>query len=201
MTNARIDFWFDFSSPYGYLAATRIEEVAARHGRGVRWRPMLLGAVFKVSGQTPLLDIPLKGAYSRHDMARFARLWNVKLAFPPAFPFSAVASSRVFYWLAGRDEALAARSARAAYDAAWAEGGDISKPDAAAAVAATLGVERAATLAALADPAVKEKLRLEVDEAVAQGVFGSPTIVVDGEKFWGADRLWQVEEWLQRGGW
>lgn len=201
MTNAPIEFWFDFSSPYGYLAATRIEELAARHGRGVRWRPMLLGVVFKISGQTPLLDIPLKGPYSRHDMPRFARLWNVRLAFPPVFPFSAVAPSRVFYWLEGTDAALAARYARAAYDAAWGEGGDISKPEAAAAVAERFGIDRAATLAGIVEPAVKEKLRLAVDAAVAAGIFGSPTVVIDGEKFWGADRLWQVEEWLKRGGW
>jgi 2-hydroxychromene-2-carboxylate isomerase len=198
---APIDFWFDFSSPYGYLASTRIDELAARHGRTARWRPFLLGVVFKVSGQAPLLDIPLKGEYSRHDMPRFARLWNVPLSFPPVFPFSAVAPSRAFHWLEARDPALAARFAKAAYAAAWAGGRDLARADVVADVAASLGVQREDALAGMVDPAVKEKLRLEVDAAVKAGIFGSPTIVVDGEKFWGADRLWQVEEWLKRGGW
>ena len=126
---APIDFWFDFSSPYGYLASTRIDELAARHGRTARWRPMLLGAVFKISGQTPLLDIPLKGAYAKRDMERFARLWNVTLKFPVVFPFSAVAASRAFYWLDARDPALAARFAGAAYATAWGGEKDLAKSE------------------------------------------------------------------------
>ncbi len=198
---APIDFWFDFSSPYGYLASTRIDALAARHGRTARWRPMLLGAVFKVSGQTPLLDIPLKGEYSKHDMERFARLWGVPLRFPVVFPFSAVVASRAFYWLDAKDPALAARFAKAAYATAWAGEKDLAKGETVAEVAAGLGVSREDALAGMLDPAVKEQLRVAVDEAVKAGIFGSPMIVVDGEKFWGADRLWQVEEWLKRGGW
>ena len=198
---APIDFWFDFSSPYGFLGSTRIDELAARHGRAARWRPFLLGAVFKVSGQTPLLDIPLKGDYSKHDMERFARLWNVKFAFPPVFPFSSVAPSRAFYWLEARDPALAVRFAKAAFAAAWGGGKDLTKSDAVADVAAGLGVPREDALTGMVEPAVKERLRAEVDGAVKAGIFGSPTVVVDGERFWGADRFWQVEEWLKRGGW
>ena len=196
-----IEFWFDFSSPYGFLGATRVDALAARHGREARWRPFLLGAVFKLSGQTPLLDIPLKGEYSRHDMARFARLWGVTFSFPPVFPFSSVAPSRAFYWLEARDPALAHRFAQAAFAAAWGGGKDLSKADVVADVAAGLGVGREDTLTGMVDPAVKERLRQEVDGAIKAGIFGSPTVVVDGEKFWGADRFWQVEEWLTRGGW
>ena len=198
---APIDFWFDFSSPYGYLASTRIDELAARHGRTARWRPMLLGVVFKISGQAPLLDIPLKGDYSKRDMARFARLWNVTLKFPPTFPFSAVAASRAFDWLDARDPALAARFAKAAYATAWGGEKDLAKSETVAEIAAGLGLAKEDALAGMLEPAVKEKLRVEVDAAVMAGIFGSPTIVVDGEMFWGADRFWQVEEWLKRGGW
>lgn len=198
---APLEFYFDFSSPYGFLAATRIDELGARFGRTVDWRPVLLGAVFKVSGQQPLADIPLKGDYMRHDLPRFARLWSVPLTMPPVFPFSAVAPSRAFYWLQGRDRALAARFAKAAYAASWQQGKDISKSEVVADVATTLGVAREDVLAGMLDPAIKERLREEVDGAIKRGVFGSPFIVVDGEGFWGADRLWQVEEWLKRGGW
>ncbi|MBL8697777.1 MAG: 2-hydroxychromene-2-carboxylate isomerase [Alphaproteobacteria bacterium] len=198
---APIEFFFDFSSPYGFLAANRIDDLAARHGRSVVWRPVLLGAVFKVSGQQPLLEIPLKGDYTKHDLARFARLWGVQIAIPPIFPFSSVAPSRGFYWLEARDQALAVRFAKAAFAAAWQQGRDISKSDVVADIGAALGVAREDFLAGMLEPATKEKLRQEVDAAIKRGVFGSPYIVVDGEGFWGADRLWQVEEWLKRGGW
>lgn len=196
-----IEFFFDFSSPYAFLASRRIGDIAARHGREVLWKPILLGAVFKVSGQQPLLGIPMKGDYARHDMARFARLWGASLAMPPVFPFSSVAASRLFYWLDETDPARAVPFARAAYAAAWERQQDIGSPDGVVAVAAGLGVAPEAARAAIASPAVKERLRREVDAAIAGGVFGSPYVVVDGEAFWGADRLWQVEEWLARGGW
>ena len=113
----------------------------------------------------------------------------------------AVAASRAFYWMAGHDRALATRFARAAYAAAWQEERDISRGDTVADIAAAAGADRDDALDALLDPAVKEALRVEVDAAIARGIFGSPFVVVDGEGFWGADRLWQVEAWLERGGW
>ena len=196
-----IEFFFDFSSPYAFLASRRIGDIAARHGREVLWKPILLGALFKVSGQQPLVDIPLKGEYARHDLDRFARLWGIRLRFPPVFPFSSVAASRAFYWLDQADRDLAARFARGAFAAAWEEERDISRGDTVADIAAAAGADRDDALAALLDPAVKEVLRVEVDAAIARGIFGSPFVVVDGEGFWGADRLWQVEAWLERGGW
>jgi 2-hydroxychromene-2-carboxylate isomerase len=196
-----LEFYFDFSSPYGFLASAKIEEIAARHGRTVDWNPILLGAVFKVSGQQPLLQIPLKGDYTRHDLLRFARLWNTPIAMPPAFPFSGVAPSRAFHWLKGHDPARAVAFCKAAFAAAWQEGRDISRSETVAEIAAGLGVPREDMLAGLIEPEVKAALRSSVDAAIARGVFGSPFVFVDGEGFWGADRLGQVEEWLRRGGW
>src|SRR4051794_23799459 len=100
---APIEFYFDFSSPYGYLASTKIEEIAASHGRHVNWRPFLLGAVFKVSGMKPLVDIPMKGDYTAHDFGRFARYLGVPFVMPANFPFAPVAASRAVYWLGDRD--------------------------------------------------------------------------------------------------
>jgi len=196
-----IDFYFDFSSPYGYLASTRIEELAAKHGRTVVWHPHLLGAVFKVTGQQPLTTIPLKGSYTERDLARSARLLNVPFKLPTKFPVGATAASRAFYWLAKRDPALAKMLARALYHAYFAEDRDISSPEVTINVAARLGVDPAELGQALNDPAVREKLRVEVDAAIARGVFGSPYLIVDGEPFWGSDRLDQVEKWLETGGW
>ena len=196
-----IDFYFDFSSPYGYLASTRIDELAAKHGRGVVWRPHLLGAVFKITGQQPLPTIPLKGGYARHDLERSARLLKVPFKLPTKFPVGATAPSRAFYWVNDRDPALAKRLAQALYYAYFAEDRDISSPEVTCDVAARLEVDRVGLAQALNDPAVKERLRTEVDAAIARGVFGSPYIIVDGEPFWGSDRLDQVEKWLQTGGW
>src|SRR3546814_15937795 len=93
-----IDFYFDFSSPYGYLASGQIEALAARHGRTVAWRPILLGVVFQQSGGQPLLDIPRKGGYARHHHARPARLLGLPVQPPARFPFPAVAAFPGFYW-------------------------------------------------------------------------------------------------------
>ncbi|MBI3937405.1 MAG: 2-hydroxychromene-2-carboxylate isomerase [Betaproteobacteria bacterium] len=196
-----IDFYFDFSSPYGYFAAMRIDGLAARHGRSVNWRPILLGAVFKLTGGRPLPALPLKGKYSKHDMARSARLYGIAFRLPSMFPIATQAPARAFYWASDRDPALAVKLANALYHAYFAEDRDISSPEATAEVAATLGIDRAELIAALNEPAVKDRLKREVDAAIARGVFGSPYIVVDGEPFWGADRLEQVERWLAAGGW
>jgi 2-hydroxychromene-2-carboxylate isomerase len=196
-----IDFYFDFSSPYGYFAATKIEDLAAKHDRTVTWRPILLGAVFKLNGQQPLTTIPLKGSYAAHDLARSARLFNVPFKLPTKFPVSTTAPARAFYWLGDRDPAGAKKLARALYHAYFAEDRDISNPEVTGNVAAKLGVDKAELAQAMNDAAVKERLRIEVDAAIERGVFGSPYIVVDGEPFWGSDRLEQVDRWLATGGW
>ncbi|MDB5867102.1 MAG: 2-hydroxychromene-2-carboxylate isomerase [Betaproteobacteria bacterium] len=196
-----IDFYFDFSSPYGYFAASKIEDIAARHGRTVNWRPILLGAVFKVTGQQPLPTIPLKGDYSKRDLERTAKLLNLPFKLPTKFPISTQSPARAFYYLNNRDPALAKRLALALYVAYFADDVDISSPENTADIAAHAGVDKTEMTAALNDPAVKDRLRHEVDAAVALGVFGSPYIVVDGEPFWGSDRLDQVEKWLSTGGW
>ncbi len=198
---AAIDFYFDFSSPYGYLASTKIDEIAAKYGRDVMWRPFLLGPVFKISGLKPLVDVPLKSDYIRRDFDRSARLFGVPFKLPANFPFGAVAASRAYYWLSDRDLATAKRFAKAVYHAAFGDGLDVTPVDTVLDIAATLGVERDALKAALEDQAAKDRLKAEVDRAIRNGVFGSPYIVVDGEPFWGSDRLWQIEKWLETGGW
>ena len=198
---APIEFYFDFSSPYGYFAAFKIDEIAARHGRKVNWRPMLLGAVFKITGMAPLLNYPIKGDYMKHDWERFSRLFALKWQLPAQFPFVAVNPSRAFYWLHDRDAELAKRFAKAAYQRAFGDGQEITSAEATAAAGEAVGVARAELVAAINDAAVKDRLRQEVDAAIAAKIFGSPTFVIDGEPFWGADRLDQVERWLTTGGW
>jgi 2-hydroxychromene-2-carboxylate isomerase len=198
---APIDFYFDFSSPYGYLAAEEIDELAAKHGREVAWRPILLGAVFQETGSQPLLNIPLKGDYARRDLARTARGLGLPFQLPERFPFMSVAACRAFYWLQDRDPAQAVALAKALYREAFARGGAIEAAEGVVSVAGSLGLDAEEVSAAINDPAVKQRLREEVSAAISKGVFGSPLFVVDGEPFWGHDRMAQADLWLQRGGW
>jgi 2-hydroxychromene-2-carboxylate isomerase len=195
-----IDFYFDFSSPYGYLASQKIEALAAKYGRSVEWHPMLLGVVFKQTGAAPLTEVPVKGPYSKHDFVRSARFHGVDFNMPPVFPIPAQAPSRMVLWARQKNPADAARLAKALYRAFFVEGRDISKPDVAAEVAGEQGFDAAQARAAVDDPAIKDALKREVDGAIAAGVFGSPFIVVDGEPFWGLDRFDQIERWLRDGG-
>jgi 2-hydroxychromene-2-carboxylate isomerase len=193
-------FFFDFSSPYGYLAAQKIEALAARHGRAVDWRPMLLGVVFKQTGGMPLTEVPLKGTYSKRDFLRSARFHDIEFTMPPVFPIASQGPARIVLWAKQQEPAAAARVARALYRAFFVDGLDISNPDIAAAVAGKAGFDKAAARAAIDDPAMKDALKREVEAAIAAGVFGSPFVIVDDEPFWGLDRFEQIERWLANGG-
>lgn len=198
---APIDFYFDFSSPYGYLASCLIDDIAARHGRDVVWRPILLGPIFQQSGNSPLVSQPLKGAYAMRDFPRTARYLKIPFVMPAQFPIATVAAARAYYWILDSDPSQAKALARSLFSRFYGDGRDIGAADAVLEVAGQLGVERGALEAALADPAVKDRLKREVDAAISRGVCGSPYFVIDGEPFWGADRLGQVEDWLRTGGW
>jgi 2-hydroxychromene-2-carboxylate isomerase len=197
---AAIDFYFDFSSPYGYLGSELIEDLAVRHGRTVAWNPVLLGVVFRATGGAPLTTIPIKGDYSKHDFARSARFLGIPYSMPSRFPIATQNAARAFLWLDGRDAALAKNFARAAYRAYFAEDIDISDSERLLVIAASLGIDRDALQAAIADPALKDRLRALNDAALARGVFGSPFFFIDGEPFWGVDRLPQMKRWLETGG-
>ena len=200
-----IDFWFDFSSPFGYLASERIEDIAARNGRDVAWRPILLGAVFKVTGGAPLTEAPMKGAYSIMDMARSAREHDIPFKQPDNFPIGAVAACRATLWLQRHDDdryaVLSTPLIHALFRAYYVDGRDISDASTVLDVAADTGVDRAALETALGESTVKDALRKTVESAIARNVFGSPTFAVDGEMFWGNDRLDMLDRWLATGGW
>ena len=196
-----IDFWFDFSSPYGYIASELIDGVAARHGRSVNWRPILLGPVFKAVGTAPLAMLPIKGEYSKHDFARTARLHQVAFRLPEKFPIGTQVAARAFYLIADDDAARARDFAHRLYRAYFAEGLDVADPAVVVALASAAGADPAALAEPLEGEAIKERVRAEVENAMRSGVFGSPHFVVDGEPFWGVDRIPMLEEWIRTGGW
>ncbi len=195
-----IEFHFDFSSPYSYLASELIDDLAAKYGRKVKWRPMLLGAVLPKTGSAPLTQIPLKGEYAMRDFARSARYLGIAYRHPSKFPVATQQAGRAYYWIHDHDCPKARAFAHAVFRASFTDDRDISNTDIVLDIAASLGVDRAELAAALASPELKERFRSEVDGAIAKGVFGAPYIFIDGEPFWGADRLPHIERWLAHGG-
>ena len=196
-----IDFWFDFSSPYGYLMSEKIDAVAAKYGRKVRWHPVLLGVIFQATGsRPPVAGANSKATYMMHDFHRSARHMGIPYNPPSRFPLPTQNAARAYYWLHGQDCALARQFAHAVYRGFFVNDLDISSPDTVLDIAAGLGVNRESLAAALQAPETKARLKDECEQALAAGVFGSPHIVIDGEHFFGADRLPQIEHWLASGG-
>jgi 2-hydroxychromene-2-carboxylate isomerase len=193
-----IDFYFDFTSPYGYLAAHLIEPLAARHDRTVAWRPYLLGAAFKLNGGRPPPEVPRKREYVARDFPRSARFHGIAYRHPSVFPVPAVAATRAYYWVAAQDANKAVDLAKAIYRAYFIDDINIAEAENVVKIAAGAGHDANATRAALGDQAIKDRTRAEVDAAIAKGAFGSPYLVVDGEPFWGVDRFDQLERWLQK---
>lgn len=202
MSPTDIEFWFDFSSGYAYFAALDVEALGRRVGRRMRWRPFMLGTAFKVTGARGLSSTPMKSDYARRDWERIAREKGVPFAPPDDHPKVALAATRAFYWIEAHDQDRAATFAASVFRAYYAGALDTSSPEAAAAHAAEIVVAVPVELAAgIADPALKDAVRATSEEAVARGVFGSPFFIVDGEPFWGWDRMAMMERWIVSGGW
>jgi len=196
-----IDFYFDFSSPYGYLASHRIEEIASKHDREIVWRPFLLGKVFQLNGNEPLLGQKLKGDYSGHDIQRTARRYGIHWQLPDPFPIPTQAAGRTFYWLQEKDPEGAVSFAKAAFNAYFKDGINILPKETVAGIASSCGVGESETLDAINDPGVKALLLEASDQAIERGVCGSPYFIADQEPFWGQDKLAELDEWLESGGW
>lgn len=197
-----IEFFFDFMSPYGWIAAEQVGALARQAGREVDWVPFLLKAtVVEAMGLKPVLDTPLKGAYALHDCRRLARLHGLSISAAARFTFSPLLPARAAFHLKHADPARMESFVLALYRRHWRDAGDISRPDEVLSVAQEVGLDTGALAEALEDPGVKAGFRRSVEDTIARGVFGSPTVIVDGEPFWGADRLDQVALWLRTGGW
>lgn len=202
-THAPIRFWFDFISPYGYLASLRIDELAARHGRTVDWRPLLVGVtVLRTMGLKPLMDTPLKKDYVLREIARYTRRHGVTLRRDVAArPMNPLPSARALAWLRAHAPPHAKPFARAVFHAVWAAGVDVVERDALIDCARRSGTPPALIDAAIEAPDAGALLRAEVQGAIDAGAFGSPFVIVDDEPFFGVDKFELIDEWLARGGW
>jgi len=188
-----IVFYFEFASPYAYIAAQQIDAAAARHGRAVDWKPISLAHVFKARGVARDAMPREKLDYIMRDSFRSAEMLGLPIRAPAHFPVDSKAARQAFWRLRARDPALAVRFARAVYERYWGRGEDIATPAQLAEAAAPLGVAADEIAAALADGAARQAAIDATNEAVAQGVFGAPSFVLDGELFWGQDRIAMIE--------
>jgi len=200
MSAAPIQFYFDFSSPYSYIASEWIDAVAARHGRRVQWHAILLGVLFQAAELKPPVAYPLKRDYALRDFERSAHFAGLPYRQPCAFPIATQHAARVFWWLhetKGHDAAVA--WAHAGLRAYFTRGVALNDVVALKALAGESGLDAAAAEAAWGDERWKQRLKAENEAALAAGVFGAPYFIVDGEPFWGQDRQAQIERWLASG--
>jgi 2-hydroxychromene-2-carboxylate isomerase len=193
MTRA-VEFLFDFGSPTSYLAYKQLPKITARHGARIVWTPILLGAVFKATGNTSPVLVPAKARYMNQDLARFAKRYGVVLNFNTHFPVNTLPLMRgaVAYQATNQFDLYV----NAVFDAMWAHPRNLNDPAEIAHVMTDIGIDADDFLARIDRPEIKEKLKANTEGAVARGVFGAPTFFVDGEMLFGQDRLDFVEELL-----
>ena len=188
-----IRFYFDFASPYGYFASHRIEEIAHRHGRTVEWKAIMVWSLLKAHGIAPPGAVELKWSYFVHDMKRSAAFYGLPYRHPDKLPFSAHKAGRLFNTIVRQDRDRAVRLAQAIYDAAFVEGRDITATDVLIEIGTRYGLTAEATGEAVEGEEGRALLASAIDEAIEAGALGSPFFIVDGEPFFGADRLQQIE--------
>ncbi len=192
-----VEFLFDFGSPAAYLAWTQLPALCSTSGARIDYKPILLGGVFQATGNQSPMNVAPKGSYMTEDLARFARRYGVPFKMSPHFPINTLALMRGATGLALREPARLDAYMAAVFPAIWAHGTNMTDAAEVAAVLGAAGFDAAAFMALTADPAIKEKLKSDTQDAVARGVFGAPTFFVGGTMYWGQDRLDFVKEALQ----
>lgn len=190
-----LEFFFDYASPYSYLASEQVEALAKRTGADIRWRPFLLGAVFKATGNVPPITTPNKAIYLGKDLVD----WAIHLGLPPfqmpsSFPINSLKADRL--GIVAAEQGRIAQFSHAAFRAAFVQGKDLNEPEVLAELARAAGLDAEKALARAEAQEIKDALRRNTDEAIARGAFGAPTFFVGDEMFFGNDRLIFVERLL-----
>jgi len=198
-TKRTVEYFFDVGSPTAYLAWTQLPKIAAETGAAIAWRPMLLGGVFKATGNASPVTVPAKGRWMNEDIARWARRYGVPFAFNPYFPINTLTLMRGATGLQMRRPDELARYLDVIERAMWEAPKNLGDPAVLAATLAEAGFDADGFLALVGDPEVKARLVATTEEAVARGVFGAPTFFVGDAMFFGQDRLEFVREALLAG--
>lgn len=193
---AAVEFWYEFASTYSYPAAMRIEPLAQEAGVSLRWRPFLLGPIFKEQGlnDSPFNIFAAKGRYMWRDLERICEAEGLPLKLPPVrFPQNGLKAARLA--LVGEPQGWTPAFTRAVFTANYAEQRDISSDETLRSVLTGLGVDAEGSLAEANALPIKERLRLETEEAARRGIFGAPSFTIGDELFWGNDRLESALAW------
>ncbi|MDH1264087.1 2-hydroxychromene-2-carboxylate isomerase [Pseudomonas sp. GD03944] len=191
-----VEFFFDFGSPTSYLAWTQLPRIAADAGAEIAWRPMLLGGVFKATGNQSPISVPAKGRYMLQDLARFATRYGVPMAFNPHFPINTLTLMRGATGYL--DTPHFVTYVQAIFEALWVQQKNLGNLEVVAEVLEKAGLDATAFERLVSDEAVKERLKQTTEEAIRRGVFGAPTFFVGNELHFGQDRLDFVAEALAR---
>ena len=191
----KVEFFFDVGSPASYLAWTQLESIAQRTNAKIIWRPMLLGAVFQATGNASPAVVPAKGAYMLKDLQRFSNIYGVPFNFNPFFPLNTMHLMRGA--TAYLEEPEFQTYLAAIFNALWSEQLNMESPEVVAEVLTKAGIDVTDFMARISETEVKERLKDTTEEAVARGVFGAPSFFVNGEMFFGQDRLSFVETALK----
>ena len=198
---ARLEFFFDCSSPWTYLAFSRIEALAARTSARIEWRPILVGGVFNAVNQQ-LYELranphPVKSIYTNKDLQDWARYCGIRIGWPKVFPVRAVESMRGA--MVALDQGVLPAYARACFEAYWGDLKDISQADVLTEICQHVGIDAQEFFRRIMEPDVKDRLRENTEELIRRGGFGSPTMFIDGDDmYFGNDRLPLVEAALMR---
>lgn len=197
MTSKTVEFFFDIGSPYSYLASTQIDDVVKRCRAEVKWRPFLLGGVFKATGNVPPATYAAKAAYLLTDLQRWSALYGVPFKLSSRFPLNTLRTERALFAAeqVGGYEAMK-RYAKALFSAYWVNDEDVSNDAVLARVAGESGLSGEQVVKLLDDGSVKEALRTTTEEAVKRGAFGAPTLFLGDQMYFGNDRLALLEHAL-----
>jgi 2-hydroxychromene-2-carboxylate isomerase len=183
----RVEFFYDYASTYSYLVHREIETLAAARDAELVYRPMVLGFVFKASGNSMPAAVPAKAAYMAHDVRRWVRRYGLPFKMPSVFPVNTIRALRAA--IAALEDGIFPVYHHAVMQAYWAQDRDIGDADTLAAIAADAGLDGGRLLARAEEAGIKAKLKANTDEAIERGVFGAPTFFVGDDMFWGNDRL------------
>jgi len=190
----KIEFYFDFASPTTYLAFYRLQELAQKYDAQIEFKGVLLGGVFKATGNTSPAMLPPKGRYMGMDLPRFAKRYAIEMNFNPFFPINTLPLMRGFY--AAKELGVEMDYMKMVFDGMWLHKMNFSKPEALLQVLKDLNIDEAKFQSLVSDDAIKNQLKETTEELVKRGGFGVPTMYLEKEMYFGQDRLDFVEEAL-----
>lgn len=192
-----VEFYYDFSSPYTYIASERIEKIVLDSGATLEWKPFLLGGVFNEIGSTPAVQIDNKIKYLKMDTENCARYYNIPFNYPEVFPLNSVRCMRGAFAASEIDKLVEYNHLM--FREYFVEGKDLSRPEVLGESVSQIGIDTEWFLARIAEQDIKDILRNETNTAIERGVFGAPTIFVDDKMYWGNDRLDFLDRYLKEG--